>query len=79
MCLAVPGRVLDTESVGENRLGRVEFGGIARQVYLDLVPEAGAGDYVIVHAGIAISKVDAGEAQRTYDLLAQMGALEDQD
>lgn len=78
MCLAVPGKVLDMEFVGGNRLGRVEFGGIARQVYLDLVPEAGVGDYVIVHAGIAISRVDAEEAQRTYELLAQVGALEDQ-
>lgn len=77
MCLAVPGKVLETELVGESRLGRVDFGGVSRQVYLDLVPEAGVDDYVIVHAGVAISRVDAEEARRTFELLAQIGALED--
>ena len=72
MCLAVPGRILGTEEREESRLGRVEFGGIVREVCLDLVPEAGVGDYVIVHAGFAISRLDAEEAERTYQLLAEM-------
>ncbi len=55
MCLAIPGKILETEQEGESRLGRVEFGGIMRKVSLDLVPEAGVGDYVIVHVGFAIS------------------------
>jgi hydrogenase expression/formation protein HypC len=75
MCLAVPGRILDTEQIGESRLARVQFGGITRQAYLDLVPEAQVGDYVIVHVGFAISRVDAEEAQRTFELLEQMGML----
>jgi hydrogenase expression/formation protein HypC len=75
MCLAIPGKVLDTEQEGESRLGRVEFGGITRKVSLDLVPEAIVGDYVIVHVGFAISRVDEVEARRTLELLEEMGAL----
>ncbi len=58
------------------RAARVQFGGIVRQVSLDFVPEAGLGDYVMVHVGFAISRVDAAEAERTYMLLEEMGALE---
>ena len=72
MCLAVPGKILGTEEREESRLGRVEFGGTVREVCLDLVPEAEVGDYVIVHAGFAISRLDAEEAERTYQLLAEM-------
>ena len=75
MCLAIPGKILDLEQDGESRLAQVEFGGITRKVSLDLVPEAGVGDYVIVHVGFAISKVDEEEAHKTLELLEQMGAL----
>ena len=78
MCLAVPGKILETREEGGSRLGRVQFGGITRQVQLDFVPEAGIGDYVIVHVGFALSKVNADEAERTYQLLEQMGVLEDE-
>jgi len=74
MCLAVPGKVLESHDEGSNRIASVRFGGVTRQVYLDFVPEAGVGDYVIVHVGFAISKVDEAEARRTYELLAEMGA-----
>lgn len=76
MCLAVPGKILDTEDRSGSRIGRVQFGGVTRQVYLDFVPEAGVGDYVIVHVGFAISQVNAEEAERTYELLEAMGMLE---
>ena len=56
----------------------MQFGGVTRQVYLDFVPEAGVGDYVLVHVGFAVSKVDEAEAMRTYELLEQMGALEEE-
>jgi len=79
MCLAIPGKILDLEQEGESRLARVEFGGITRKVSLDLVPEAGVGDYVIVHVGFAISKVDEEEAHRTLELLEQMSALQDEE
>jgi len=74
MCLAVPGKVLESHDIGLNRVAKVQFGGIARNVYLDFVPEANVGDYVLVHVGFAISKIDEEEAQRTYELLEQMGA-----
>ncbi len=76
MCLAIPGRILDTTERNEVRHGRVNFGGVVRDVCLDFVPEAAVGDYVIVHVGFAISKVDADEAHKTYELLSKMGVLE---
>ena len=78
MCLAIPGKVLTSEDLGFARTGRVQFGGIVRQVRLDFVPEAGIGDYVMVHVGFAISKVDEAEAQRTYQLLSEMGVLQEE-
>ena len=76
MCLAIPGKILSSEDLGVARTGRVQFGGIIRQVRLDFVPDANPGDYVMVHVGFAISKVDEAEAQRTYELLSELGALE---
>lgn len=76
MCLAIPGKILATVDCEKMRVGRVQFGGIVRQVSLDFVPEAGVGDYVMVHVGFAISRVDAAEAERTYKLLQEMGMLE---
>jgi hydrogenase expression/formation protein HypC len=73
MCLAVPGQVLSIE--GEDvltRQGRVAFGGIIKQVNLAYVPEAMVGDYVLVHAGFAITTIDAGEASRTLAYLADI-------
>jgi hydrogenase expression/formation protein HypC len=76
MCLAVPGRILSIDEVGESRVGQIEFGGITRQAYLDFVPEAGLGDYVMVHVGFAISKVDPEEAARILKLLEELGEAE---
>lgn len=75
MCLAVPGRILDTVNDGDSRIARVDFGGVTRQVNLDFVPEANPGDYVLVHVGFAISRVDGEEAARTLELLGEMGQL----
>jgi len=73
MCLAVPGLVL---SVSQDdallRTGRVSFGGAIKEVSLACVPEAAPGNYVLVHAGIAISVLDEPEAQRVYEYLRQM-------
>ena len=76
MCLAIPGKILSTQLDNGVRVGRVQFGGIVRGACLDFVPEAQTGDYVMVHVGFAISRVDAGEAERTYQALQDMGALE---
>ncbi len=76
MCLAIPGKIVGSEEQNGLRIGRVQFGGITRHVSLDFVPEANVGDYVIVHVGFAISRVDAAEAERTYQLLEEMGVLQ---
>jgi hydrogenase expression/formation protein HypC len=76
MCLAIPGKIIATDDQDGMRIGRVQFGGIVRLVRLDFVPDAKVDDYVMVHVGFAISKVDEAEAQRTYALLQEMGTLE---
>ena len=75
MCLAIPGRVVEAYEQGGMRMAKVQFGGIVRQVCLEYVPETKLGDYVLVHVGFAISKVDEAEAKRTYELLEQMDQL----
>ncbi|HJS98515.1 MAG TPA: HypC/HybG/HupF family hydrogenase formation chaperone [Terriglobales bacterium] len=76
MCLAIPGRILEIGMAEGVRVGRVEFGGIVRQVCLDFVPQAKVGDFVMVHVGFAISCVDRQEAERTYEALKATGILE---
>jgi len=76
MCLAVPGKLLETQVISDSRLGVVDFGGTKRSVFLDFVPEAEVGDYVLVHVGFAISRIDEQEARRTYELLERIGMLE---
>lgn len=78
MCLAIPGKIIEVQEIGGLRTGRVQFGGVVRPVSLDFVPEAALGDYVMVHVGFAISLVDAVEARRTYELLQQMGTLDEE-
>ena len=79
MCLAIPGKVLEIEEAGPLRSARVQFGGIVRQVSLNFVPEAGLGDYVMVHVGFAISRVDELEAERTYQALKELDQLTELD
>lgn len=78
MCLAIPGKIEQlSDDTGIKRHGRVNFGGIMKDVNLAYVPEAAIGDYVIVHAGFALSKVDEAEAQRVFAYLAEMEELEE--
>ena len=78
MCLAIPGKIVAEELRNGLRIGRVQFGGIVREASLDFLPEAEVDDYVMVHVGFAISKVDAEEAERTLALLKEMGALDEE-
>jgi hydrogenase expression/formation protein HypC len=76
MCLAVPGKIMSIN--GEDpllRSGKVNFGGVIKEVCLAYVPEATIGDYVIVHVGFAISTLDEKEAQRVFEYLRQMDEL----
>ena len=79
MCLAVPGKIVsivEEESLGLRR-GKVDFGGIQKEVCLAYTPEAEIGNYVLVHVGFALSVVDEDEAQRVFETLRQMEQLEE--
>ena len=78
MCLGVPGRIVEAQDSELMRMGKVDFGGIIREVSLAYVPEADVGDFVIVHAGFAISQVDEQEAQETLDLLEEIDMLQEE-
>lgn len=78
MCLAIPGKVESITNEGDPLIGRVSFGGIVKRVCLDYVPEIALGDYVIVHVGFAISKVDVESAEKTLAVFRQMGMLDEE-
>jgi hydrogenase expression/formation protein HypC len=75
MCLAVPGRVVEIQGDGVQRMGRIDFGGVVRQACLAYLPEAEPGDYVLVHVGFAISRIDEQSARETLEVLKQIGEL----
>jgi len=76
MCLAIPGRITSLQDEDPlTRSGKVDFGGIQKDVNLTCVPEAKVGDYVIVHVGFALSVVDEREAATVFEYLRQMGEL----
>ncbi len=78
MCLGIPGRITERHDDTGLAMGTVDFGGVRREVCLAYVAdEVGVGDYVIVHVGFALSKVDEEEARRTYEVLREMSQLED--
>lgn len=79
MCLAVPGKLLSVE--GDDpllRTGKVDFGGVVKAVSLAYVPEAEVGDYVVVHVGFAISRLDEAEAQEVFEYLREIAALDEE-
>lgn len=73
MCLAVPGKIESITGEDLARMARVSFSGVIREVSLAYVPEAEIGDYVLVHVGFAISKIDEEEAQKVFEYLVAMG------
>ncbi len=76
MCLAIPGKVLEIQQDAAGvRMGKTDFAGIIKQVCLEYTPEVNCGDYVLVHVGFALSKVDEAEAQRTYQALEELNQL----
>jgi hydrogenase expression/formation protein HypC len=78
MCLAIPGKLIDiTDDPYGVRMGRANFGGIVKQVCLEYTPDVEPGDYVLVHVGFALGKVDHAEAERTYRMLEEMQQLEE--
>jgi hydrogenase expression/formation protein HypC len=76
MCVAIPGKVLSiSDDDPLTRMGRIDFSGVVKQASLAYVPEVVVGDYVIIHVGFALSKVDEAEAQKVFEYLKQMGEL----
>ena len=81
MCLAIPGKIISIESKQEDifRNGKVSFGGIVKEVNLSMVPNIKIGEYVLVHVGVALSKVDEDEAMLTLKYLKQIGEMNELD
>ena len=75
MCLAIPGRVQAVYEAGGARMGKVDFGGVAKQVCLEHVPEICVGDYAVIHVGFAIARIDEEEARRVFAFLESMNEL----
>jgi hydrogenase expression/formation protein HypC len=78
MCLAIPGKVEEITTDGMIRVGRVNFGGVVKNVCLDYVPEVEVGDYTIVHVGFAISKIDEETAEQTLRDFRELGLLDEE-
>jgi hydrogenase expression/formation protein HypC len=77
MCLGIPGKVVETYAEDGVRMAKVDFGGVFKRVCLEHVPEARVGEYVLVHVGFALSRIDAAEAGRVFELLEQMNQLDE--
>lgn len=75
MCLAVPGRVTETYRENDMLMGKVDFSGVLRRVCLEHVSDVSVGEYVLVHVGFALSKIDAAEAARVFELLRELKQL----
>lgn len=81
MCLAIPGKIISISQEFDElfRIAKVSFGGIFKEINLCMLPEAHPGDYVLVHVGVAISKIDEEEARKVFNYLQQMGEVEELD
>lgn len=77
MCLAIPGKILETHFEHSMRMAKVQFGGISKRICLEYVPEAEIGDYVLVHVGFALARIDEEEAKRVFEMLQGIGGLEE--
>ncbi|HEU5401851.1 MAG TPA: HypC/HybG/HupF family hydrogenase formation chaperone [Terriglobales bacterium] len=75
MCLAVPGKIESITGEDFGRIARVDFSGVKKDISLAYVPEANVGDYVLVHVGFAISKIDESEARKVFEYLVEMGEI----
>jgi hydrogenase expression/formation protein HypC len=78
MCLAVPGKLIEILETPSAKMGKVDFGGVIREVCLEAVPEAEIGQYVIVHAGFALNTLSEEEAQATLDAFRELDALDNE-
>jgi hydrogenase expression/formation protein HypC len=77
MCLGIPGKVVDTYTEHDVLMGKVDFGGVFKRVCLEHVPETKIGEYVLVHVGFALSKIDEDEARQVFEFLDKMNQLDE--
>ncbi len=77
MCLGIPGKVVDIYREHDVLMGKVEFGGVSKRVCLEHVPDVQPGEYVLVHVGFALSRIDEAEAARVFEFLAAMNQLDE--
>jgi hydrogenase expression/formation protein HypC len=77
MCLGIPGKVVETYREHDVQMGKVDFGGVFKRVCLEHTPEAHVGDYVVVHVGFALQRIDEVEAQKVFRFLEEMKQLEE--
>ena len=77
MCLGIPGKVVETYREHGVLMGKVDFSGICKRVCLEHVSDARPGDYVLVHVGFALSRLDEAEARRVFEFLERMGQLDE--
>jgi hydrogenase expression/formation protein HypC len=78
MCLGIPGKIIEVYETNGLPMGKIDFGGVIKEACLAYVPEAKVGDYTIVHVGFALNVIDEEEAQKTLDLLSEIGALDEE-
>ncbi len=77
MCLGIPARIIEIYREDDVLMGKVDFNGISRRACLEHVPDVIVGEYVLIHVGFALSKIDAEEASRVFDFLRSMDQLEE--
>ncbi|MCI0460116.1 MAG: HypC/HybG/HupF family hydrogenase formation chaperone [Gemmataceae bacterium] len=77
MCLGIPGRVTELYRENDVQMGKVDFGGVSKRVCLEHVPETRVGDYVLVHVGFGLTRIDESEAQQVFAFLATMNELDE--
>lgn len=77
MCLAVPGKVIEIQEVDDLLMAKASFGGVVKQVCLQYTPDVQVGDYVLVHVGFALHKIDEAEAEKTFRALEELGQLDE--
>jgi hydrogenase expression/formation protein HypC len=77
MCLGIPGKVIQTYREHDVLMGRVDFSGVCKRVCLEHVPQVQPGDYVLVHVGFALSRIDEAEARRVFEFLEKMNQLDE--
>ena len=78
MCLGIPGKIIEVYETNGLPMGKIDFGGVIKEACLAYVPEAQVGDYTIVHVGFALNIIDEEEAQKTLELLSEIGAFDEE-